>query len=43
LAFVAVTTDTELGVAMPWMVSGAEGGLPPLGVGAVTASPPPHA
>src|SRR5690242_18992616 len=46
LAFVAVTTDTELGVATPVIVSGAGGGLlPPGGFGefaAVPLPPPPH-
>jgi hypothetical protein len=44
LAFVAVTTDTELGVATPWIASGAEGGTSPEGGGAAAgALPPPHA
>jgi len=43
-ALVAVTTETELGVATPWMVSGATGGggvLPSGGV--LEEPPPPHA
>jgi hypothetical protein len=39
LAFVAVTTDTELGVATPVMVSGVDGLLPP-GAGVFAAVPP---
>ena len=45
MAFVAVTTDTELGVATPVMVSGVDGGLLPPGAGvfaAVPLPPPPH-
>ena len=45
MAFVAVTTDTELGVATPVMVSGVDGGLLPPGAGAFAAvplPPPPH-
>ena len=48
-ALVAVTTETELGVATPWMVSGTGGVVEGGGVfdeGGVTAEvppPPPHA
>jgi hypothetical protein len=40
-ALVAVTTETELGVATPWMVSGAAGGGGVFPEGGVTDEPPP--